>query len=124
MTKDFTKYADKSATPNHETFAAWLREQTGVEVDLKTVQLAISLYGDFQSSDTSRQRREQAAVQRDVDAQAKRDAAKQRAQERLAKLEAQQQRAQDRMAKLEATKQPATKQPANAKPVRKSKASA
>lgn len=42
--------AEKAPTDLHKNFAKWITEQTGVEVDLKTVQLAVSLRMEFQAS--------------------------------------------------------------------------
>lgn len=42
--------AAAAPTALHEAFAAWITEQTGVEVDLKTLQLVTVLRHDFQAS--------------------------------------------------------------------------
>lgn len=48
--KNFEALAAKAPTQLHEDFAQWLFIQTGVKVDLKTVQLAVSFRMDFQAS--------------------------------------------------------------------------
>jgi hypothetical protein len=51
MSKDYRAYAAKPATPTMVAFAEWLKAETGVDVDLKSVALAGSLRMDFQKSD-------------------------------------------------------------------------
>src|SRR5690349_5855148 len=48
--KNFEELAKKAPTQLHEDFAHWLYIQTGVKVDVKTVQLAVSFRMDFQAS--------------------------------------------------------------------------
>lgn len=48
--KNFEALAAKAPTQLHEEFAHWLFIQTGVKVDVKTVQLAVSFRMDFQAS--------------------------------------------------------------------------
>jgi hypothetical protein len=48
--KNYEALAAKAPTALHEEFAHWLFIQTGVKVDLKTVQLAVSFRMDFQAS--------------------------------------------------------------------------
>lgn len=48
--KNYEAIAAKAPTQLHEEFAHWLYIQTGVKVDLKTVQLVTSLRMDFQAS--------------------------------------------------------------------------
>lgn len=48
--KNFEELAKKAPTQLHEEFAHWLFIQTGVKVDVKTVQLAVSFRMDFQAS--------------------------------------------------------------------------
>ena len=48
--KNFEALAAKPATELHKEFAEWLFIKTGVKVDLKTVQLAVSFRMDFQAS--------------------------------------------------------------------------
>jgi hypothetical protein len=48
--KNYEALAAKAPTQLHEDFAHWLFIQTGVKVDLKTVQLAVSFRMDFQAS--------------------------------------------------------------------------
>jgi hypothetical protein len=51
MSKDYRAYAAKDVTPTMKAFAEWLKAETGVDVDLKSVALAGSLRMDFQKSD-------------------------------------------------------------------------
>jgi hypothetical protein len=51
MSKDYRAYAAKAPTPTMVAFAEWLKAETGVDVDLKSVALAGSLRMDFQKSD-------------------------------------------------------------------------
>jgi hypothetical protein len=51
MSKDYRAYAAKPVTPTMEAFAEWLKAETGVDVDLKSVALAGSLRMDFQKSE-------------------------------------------------------------------------
>lgn len=48
--KNYEALAAKAPTQLHEDFAQWLYIQTGVKVDLKTVQLVTTLRMDFQAS--------------------------------------------------------------------------
>jgi hypothetical protein len=48
--KNYEALAAKAPTKLHEEFAHWLFIQTGVKVDVKTVQLAVSFRMDFQAS--------------------------------------------------------------------------
>ncbi|AVP41529.1 hypothetical protein SEA_WENTWORTH_90 [Streptomyces phage Wentworth] len=48
--KNYEALAAKAPTQLHEDFAHWLFIQTGVKVDVKTVQLAVSFRMDFQAS--------------------------------------------------------------------------
>lgn len=48
--KNYEAIAAKAPTQLHEDFAQWLYIQTGVKVDLKTVQLVTTLRHDFQAS--------------------------------------------------------------------------
>lgn len=48
--KNYEAIAAKAPTQLHEDFAQWLYVQTGVRVDLKTVQLVTVLRHDFQAS--------------------------------------------------------------------------
>lgn len=49
--KTFAERAAAEPTDLHKRFADWLKAQTGVDVDLKTVQLVTTLRMDFQKSD-------------------------------------------------------------------------
>lgn len=51
--KDFSQYASKEPTPLHVSYKTWLAEKIGIgadALDLKTIQLAVVLYGDYQAS--------------------------------------------------------------------------
>jgi len=62
--KDFTAYVAKKPTSLHEHYAAWMLEKTGLELNVqsddvtKIVQLAVSLYHDYQASPENKARRE------------------------------------------------------------------
>lgn len=43
--------ADKAPNWRHSTYAAWIEQATGHEVDVKTIQLSMSLYNDYRGSD-------------------------------------------------------------------------
>ncbi|MEV6207027.1 hypothetical protein [Kitasatospora sp. NPDC051914] len=83
--------ADRAAaapTELHKAFAEWLYVQTGVKVDLKTLQLAVSMRHDFQASEEN----QQSLAARKAEAERKRKAAaaekKARLQKQLAALQA------------------------------------
>jgi len=79
--KTFAERAAAEPTDLHVAFTAWLKEKTGIDVDLKTVQLVTTMRMDFQKSDEN-----QAALKdRKANAAKKADEAKAK---RLAKLEA------------------------------------
>jgi hypothetical protein len=85
MTTSKKSYADRAAaapTELHKNFAAWIKEQTGVDVDLKSLQLACSMRMDFQRSEAN-----QADLQARKEAAAKKAAAEKAA--RIAKAKAQ-----------------------------------
>lgn len=81
--KDYKALAAKDPSTLHENFAAWLEEQTGYKVDLKTVQLVASLRHDFQRSDANQKdlakRRAEAAKKAKAAEQAKLDKVRQQA---------------------------------------------
>lgn len=68
-------------TALHESFAKWLTEQTGIEVDLKTVQLVTVLRMDFQASEVN----QKDLAARKANAEAKRKGAAERKRARLEK---------------------------------------
>lgn len=79
--KTFAERAAAEPTELHKQFADWLKEKTGVDVDLKTVQLVTTMRMDFQSSEENQaalKERKAAAAKKAEEAKAK----------RLAKLEA------------------------------------
>jgi hypothetical protein len=51
--KDFAALAAKDATELHKQFLVWAKEQTGLDLDLKSVQLAFSFRHDFQRSEAN-----------------------------------------------------------------------
>lgn len=76
--RNFAALADKEPTELHKNFAAWLQEQTGVEVDLKTVQLVAVLRMDYQRSEANQaslKARQEAAAKKE---QARKEAKRQR----------------------------------------------
>lgn len=101
--KTFAERAAAEPTDLHKQFADWLKEKTGVDVDLKTVQLVTVMRMDFQSSEENQaalKERKAAAAKKAEEAKAK----------RLAKLEAE-------LAKLkgeDAVDEPKPEEPAEA----------
>lgn len=65
--KDFKAYAKKTPTNLHVHYTNWLADKTGIELPeqaAKVVQLAVSLYHDYQASDENKARREAEAKAR------------------------------------------------------------
>lgn len=86
--KTLAERAATEPTELHKNFKAWLEEHTGVEVDLKTVQLACSMRMDFQKSEENQadlKARKQAAAEKAAKAKAEKIA---KAKAQIAKLEA------------------------------------
>lgn len=113
--KSFAERAASEPTDLHRNFAAWLKEQTGVDVDLKTVQLACSMRMDFQKSEENQDHladRKQAAAAKKAKAAADKKA---RLEKQLAALQAE-------LAKETAPVQPASKPAPAAKKATPSKA--
>lgn len=78
--KTFAERAATEPTELHKNFAAWIKEQTGYDADLKTVQIVCAMRMDFQKSEQN-----QAALkERKANAAKKAEEAKAR---KLAKLE-------------------------------------
>ncbi|MCA1706263.1 MAG: hypothetical protein LC808_24555 [Actinobacteria bacterium] len=81
--------AGKAPTQLHKDFAEWLTAQTGHQADPKTVQLAVTLLGEYQKS-PERQAARKAAKQANATVLAERKAkAEEKAAARKAKLEKQ-----------------------------------
>lgn len=75
--KTFAERAAVEPTELHKRFADWLKAETGVDVDLKTVQLVTTLRMDFQKSEDNQgalKARKDAAAKAKVEALAKRKA--------------------------------------------------
>jgi hypothetical protein len=113
MSKDYAAYASKEITPTMEAFHQWLQNETGLELDLRSVALAGSLRMDFQKSESwksdPRNPVNSREANREARDQAKLEAAKksiERAEARIAKLEA---AAKDAKAKVAARKADAAK---------------
>lgn len=69
--RDFTTYAAKEPTNLHVHYTKWIADKTGIELPeqaAKVVQLAVSLYHDYQKSDENKARREQEAMERAANA--------------------------------------------------------
>lgn len=101
--KTFAERAAAEPTELHKAFAKWIEEKTGVTPDLKTVQLAVTMRMDFQSSEEN----QKALAERKAEAAKKAEEAKAR---KLAKLEAE-------LAKLkgeDASDEPKPEEPAEA----------
>ena len=79
--KTFAERAATEPTDLHKAFAEWIEAKTGIKPDLKTVQLAVTLRMDFQSSEEN----QKALAERKAEAAKKAEEAKAR---KLAKLEA------------------------------------
>lgn len=52
---EFGYLVDKDPTPKHEAAAAWISDQTGYDMDVKTVQLLLLMYTRFQKSPENQQ---------------------------------------------------------------------
>lgn len=79
--KTFAERAATEPTDLHKAFAEWIEAKTGIKPDLKTVQLAVTLRMDFQSSEEN----QEALKARKAEAAKKAEEVKAR---KLAKLEA------------------------------------
>src|SRR5690242_7389172 len=79
--KTFAERAAAEPTELHKAFAKWIEEKTGFTPDLKTVQLAVTMRMEFQSSEEN----QKALAERKAEAAKKAEEAKAR---KLAKLEA------------------------------------
>lgn len=100
--KSLEARAAAAPTDLHKAFAEWLKIETGVDVDLKTVQLACSMRMDFQRSEENQKdlaKRKQAAM----------DKKKAAAAEKKARLEKQLAAIQADLAKVQETDSPAVK---------------
>lgn len=82
--RDNTKLATTEPTAQDAAFAKFIKSQTGVDVDVKTVQLARSLRAQWNKSDDNASFREQRKEER---AQAKQDRAKKQEERRQKSLE-------------------------------------
>jgi hypothetical protein len=105
---DYSAYATKDITPTMVAFHEWLQNETGLELDLRSVALAGSLRGYFQASESWKSDPRNPANTREANRAAKAaaqlEAAKkaiERAEERVAKLEA---AAKDAKAKVASAK--------------------
>lgn len=101
--KNYEALAAKAPTALHEEFAHWLFIQTGVKVDVKTVQLAVSFRMDFQASPEN----QKSLAERKANAAAAKKAS---ASRKKAKLEAE-------LAKLAGKGEAKTEEPAEVEPV-------
>lgn len=95
MAKDYKAIAAKDITPTMAAFAEWLRAETGVEVDARSVALAGSLRNDFQQSESwkndARNYKANVEANREAKAKERAEAAKAaliKAQERVKDAEA------------------------------------
>jgi hypothetical protein len=95
MSKDYRAYAAKTPTPTMVAFHEWLQNETGLELDLRSVALAGSLRMDFQKSDFWKNHEANYLA----NVEAKREA---KAREALAKAEAAEKRAAERVAAAKA----------------------
>lgn len=114
--KSYTERAASEPTELHKNFAEWIKEQTGYEPDLKTVQIVCAMRMDFQRSEENQQH----LADRKAAAEAKR---KKQAAEKKARLEKQLAALQAELAKETAPVEPAEKPAAKkAAPARTRKA--
>jgi sulfur relay (sulfurtransferase) DsrC/TusE family protein len=67
-TRNFDKLLAKGPNGTHQEFAQWFEAQTGVELDVKTIQYTLATYAEFQRSPEHRAvvqaQREAAAVKK------------------------------------------------------------
>lgn len=103
--KNYEALAAKAPTALHEEFAHWLLIQTGVKVDVKTVQLAVSFRMDFQASPEN----QKSLAERKAKAAADKKAS---AARKAAKLEAALAKLKGTAGKAEEAKQEAPEEPA------------
>lgn len=85
--KTFAERAAAEPTDLHKAFAKWIEEKTGVTPDLKTVQLAVTLRMEFQSSDENQAALKDRKAKAEVEAKKKAEARKAKLLAELAKLE-------------------------------------
>jgi hypothetical protein len=67
--KDYKSYATKAPTSLHQHYTTWLSQKTGITVTaetVKVVQLAVTLYHDYQASAENVQRRAVEATERNI----------------------------------------------------------
>ena len=95
MAKDYREMATKEITLTMVAFHEWLQNETGLELDLRSVALAGSLRNDFQASDwwkaDARNYKANVEANREIKARERADAAKAalvKAQERAKAAEA------------------------------------
>lgn len=104
--KNYEAIAAKNPTQLHEDFAQWLFVQTGVKVDLKTVQLVTVLRMDFQASPENQKnladRKAKAAASKKASAERK----KAKLEKALAELKGDAGKAQEPVEAIEAPKAP------------------
>ena len=85
--KSYEERATSAPTELHKRFAEWLEIETGVKVDLKTVQLVCSMRHDYQKSEANQahlaERKQKAAADKKARAAAK----KLKLEAQLAKLQ-------------------------------------
>ncbi len=109
---------EKAPTALHEDFKTWLEKETGAkDLDIKAIQLATVLRGDFQKSDYNQKRLEERRKAIETEAAAREQRAKDRAAKTAEKEKAKADRAANPTAKKAAAKKtaPAAKKAAPAK---------
>lgn len=62
--RDLSVYATKEPTSLHKHFAEWIEKKTGIRPSDKDVQLAVSLYKDFQASPENKEQQEKEKAER------------------------------------------------------------
>jgi hypothetical protein len=79
--------AEREPTQMHTDFADWIAEQTGVEVDVKSIQLGTLLRGEFQKSEINQSRMAASKEAKEAAAEARAAKAEERAAAKAAKAE-------------------------------------
>ena len=85
--KSYEERATSAPTELHKRFAEWLEIETGVKVDLKTVQLVCSMRMDYQKSEANQSHLQERKQKAAADKKARAAAKKLKLEAQLAKLQ-------------------------------------
>jgi len=85
--KSYEERATSAPTELHKRFAEWLEIETGVKVDLKTVQLVCSMRHDYQKSEANQSHLQERKQKAAADKKARAAAKKLKLEAQLAKLQ-------------------------------------